>query len=337
MRKIVIVVCVVMAMLACQRSETPVPPAPAAPKPAAALRGASSYTPYDGTAMMWSRGDSGRQMLWVNSGAEAGKSLASSADPARRPDWILCSQGVVAALAARGESPVIIATVYRSPDSLLPIFRKPMKPLKGSRTLFIPRSSIEFAFHNLLQRENVDKKDIRVPQVEKADFSTIASLLQKPASDPNALDFAILVEPFLTNVMTASPQGYELGKGGLYDLHYSVVVRRQDLQSRRPEFVMLLRQLLGADRSLQAMPDEQFFRELWGRRKNGQPEVLPRPATYHRDPAGMRLDTAALRGALHDELTYLTSTYPNDLKMPANVDDLVDETLLKEVASDRVK
>ncbi|HEX7705616.1 MAG TPA: hypothetical protein VF701_04065 [Thermoanaerobaculia bacterium] len=305
--------------------------------PAPSLRGASSYTPYDATAMMWARSDSRRQMLWVNSGADAGKLLESSANPAQRPDWILCSQGVVAALAARGESPVIIATVHRSPDSLLPLFRKPVKPIKGSRTLIIPRSSIDFAFSNLMKREGVSRMDVQIPQVEKADFSLISSLLGKPAGDPNALDFAILVEPFITNVMTESPGAFDVGKGGVYDLHYSVVVRREDLQSRRADFVKLLRELLAANLRLQGMPDVLYFEELWGRQKGGRPEVLPRLFTYHRDPAGMGLDAAALRGALRDELQYLTSTYPQDLRMPDNVDALVDETLFREVAPDRLK
>src|SRR5437868_5686441 len=70
------------------------------------LRGAASYTPYDAHAMLWARGGEKGGIVWVSSGAEAGSLLVSQADPARRPDWIMCSQGVVAGLAAKGEKVV---------------------------------------------------------------------------------------------------------------------------------------------------------------------------------------------------------------------------------------
>src|SRR5690349_5146887 len=74
------------------------------------LRGAASYTPYDAHAMLWTRGGEMRDLVWVSSGAEAGNLVVSQADPARRPDWGLCTQGVVAGLAAKGERVVILAT-----------------------------------------------------------------------------------------------------------------------------------------------------------------------------------------------------------------------------------
>lgn len=300
------------------------------------LRGASSYTPYDALSMFWSRQADGNEMVWVSSGAEAGRLLVSTASPQRRPDWVLSTQGVVAGLAARGEDVVIIATVYVSDDAILPVFRTPRGSLDGSRSLYIPRSSIEFAFDRLLEREGVPRDRVTSPQVETVGFTTIASLLAKPADSKDALDWALLVDPFLTNLVNEHPNRYEVGEGGLYEIHYSVVVRREDLNARRPAFVRLLEELHAADQTLSTLSDEQFYGELWGRMKNGQPERLSRMLTYDRKPAHLQLQLSTVRQRLREELQYLTNKYPNDLRMPSDIEVLVDPTLLKEVDSTRV-
>ena len=301
------------------------------------LRGSSSYTPYDAHAMLWSRGGEGREMVWVGSGGEAGQLLVSTASPNNRPDWIICTQGVVAGLAARGERVVIIGTVYISDQAILPVFRRPRRPLVGARSLFIPRSSIEFAFDRLLQREGVRREDVRVPNVERVAFTNIASLLAKPVGDQDALDFAILVDPFITNLVNENRDAYEVGQGGLYEMHYSIVVRESDLRANRAQFVELLRQFLEADRRLNALTDDNaFYSEVWGRRRDGSPELMPRLITYRREPARLQLQTGILKQRLREELQYLTGKYPEQLRMPDNVDALVDSSLLEEVASDRV-
>jgi len=301
------------------------------------LRGAASYTPYDGHAMLWTRGGEKRDLVWVSSGAEAGNLVVSQADPARRPDWGLCTQGVVAGLAAKGERVVILATLYVSDEALVPVFRKPRRELEGSRSLFIPRSSIELAFDRLLMREGVARDKVRVPSVEKINFSTIATLLAKPADAADALDFAILVDPFATNVIKENPGKYEIGKGGLYEIHYSIIARPEDVKARRGKFLELLRQMRDADDKLAALADDDaFYAEVWGRKQAGQPELLPRMLTYRRGPARLQLQVTTLRKHLREELEYLTAKYPEQLKMPADVDVLVDPTLLEEIAADRV-
>lgn len=301
------------------------------------LSAAVSYTPYDAVGMLWGRSGKGNNVVWTTSGGEAGKLLVSKGDKNKRPDWAFTSQGVASSLAARGEKVVIIATVYTDDSAILPVFRKPKKPLAGTQSLFIPRSSIEFAFDNLLKREGVNREDVKVPKVENISFPTIASLLTKPSTDKDALDFGILVEPFITNVVQKNPDQYEIGKGGLYDLHYSVVVREEDLKANRPKYVALLRQLLEEDKKIAAFPDDAtFYKEVWGRQKDGQPELLPKTLTYKRSAAKVQLQVSKLRTLIRDELTYLTKKYPDQLKMPENIDAIVDPSLLQEVAPDRV-
>jgi ABC-type nitrate/sulfonate/bicarbonate transport system substrate-binding protein len=305
---------------------------------ATALSSAISYTPYDALGMIWSQSAKEYRVNWTTSGGEAGKLLVSKGDVNQRPSWIFSSQGVASGLVAKGEKVVIIATIYTDSNTVLPVFRKPKKLLSGNRSLFIPRSSIEFAFDNLLKREGVKPSEINVPKVENVSFPTIASLLLKPAEDKDALDFGLLVEPFITNVVEKNPDKYEIGQGGLYELHYSVVVRTEDLKANRAKYVELLRQLLAADKKLAAFPDDDtFYKETWGREKDGKPELLPKTLTFKRSAAKLQLQPTRLRQLLKEELTYLTQKYPDQLKMPENVDALVDPSLLQEVASERVK
>lgn len=63
---------------------------------------------------------------------------------------------------------------------------------------------------------------------------------------------------------------------------------------------------------------------------------MPRLITYRREPARLQLQTGVLKQRLREELQYLTGKYPEQLRMPDNVDALVDSSLLEEVASDRV-
>lgn len=306
-----------------------------APATAIPLRGASGYTPYDWCSLLWAQ--SGGEMVWVNSGAEAGKLLVSKADPAHRPDWAFCSQGVVAGLSARGEEPVIIATLYISGDAVRPVLRKPRTPLRGSRSLFIPRSSIEVAFDRFLAREGVNVADVSIPRVENPTFTTIVSLLGKPASASDSIDFGILVEPFISNLFAEHPNDYELGAGGLYELCYSLVVRRDDLEKRRNEFVSLLKQFDALSKKVEAYTAEvDFYANVWGRKKNGTPETLPRLVSFDYRPARLLLQPERLRGLLREELSVLVKKYPNELRMPKNVSLLVDESLLKEVVPARV-
>lgn len=301
------------------------------------LRGAASYTPYDSAAMIWARSDPDRSMVWVSSGGAAGRLLVSSADAPRRPDWILCTQGVVAGLSARGEKIRIIATVYQSDAAILPVFRKPRRSLRGARSLFIPRSSIEFAFDRLLVREGLVQSDIRVPSVESVGFSTIKSLLKKPASDSSAIDFAILVDPFITNLMSERPDAFEIGEGGLYEMHYSVVVRERDIRQDRASFERLLQEMISADGELQSFAsDAEFYEGVWGRSRDGQPEHLPRMVTFSREPMQLALQPDRLRHLLREEIEYLVRKYPDSLRQPADVDAVVDDTILRSVAPDRI-
>jgi ABC-type nitrate/sulfonate/bicarbonate transport system substrate-binding protein len=330
----------VAVLAVCERHpNTPAPPASAPATPAAApgLRGTSGYTPYDSFSMLWARRGADHPIAWVNSGADAGRLLVSKAEPANRPSWAFCTQGVVAGLAARGEDVVIIATTYSSEDALRPVFRVPRRAMSGARSLFIPRSSIELAFDRLLEREHVSRADVIVPTVEKTDFATIVSLLTKPVEDSGSIDFAVLVEPFISNVMNEHPGKYELGQGGLYRMYYCVVARRDDVAAHRDRYVALLREFLAVDGELSRIKSDEEFREkVWGREKNGAPERLPALATFKREPLRLALDAPAVRARLEDELSYLTTKYPADLKRPADERRLVDPGLLKEVAPDRV-
>jgi hypothetical protein len=301
------------------------------------LRGTSGYTPYDAYTMLWARGAGNRTMVWVNAGSDAGRLLTSKAQVDKRPDFAVCTQGVVAGLAARGEDVVIIASLYVSEDAIRPVFRKPKRPLAGLRSLFIPKSSIEFAFENLLAREGVTRSAIRMPKVEKTDFTAITSMMRKPADEADALDFAVLVEPFISNLTTEHAGEYEVGQGGIYEMHYSLCIRREDLAARRGDFVRLLRELADVDKELQTIrTDSEFHEKVWGRLKDGKPELLPTLTTFSRAPLRLQLQTAKVRQRLRDELQFLIGHYPSDLRMPANVDQLVDPSLLREVQPDRV-
>lgn len=302
-----------------------------------ALRGASSYTPYDAISMVWAKQDDNREMVWTSSGGESGRLLVSQADTRRRPDWVLCTQGVVAGLAARGKDICIIGTVYISDDAILPVFKTPKKPIAGSKSLFIPRSSIEFAFDQLLEREGVSRTDVIVPKVEKVGFVTIAALLAKPSNDKDAIDFGILVDPFITNLIKEQPERFIVGKGGLYEMHYSIVVGAKDLEERRKEFITLLRQLVDADKEIGRLrTDEEFYLKVWGRKKDGKPDYLPFMSTYSRKPARLQLRVRDLRKNLQNEIEYLLAKYPNELSAPKDINALVDASLLKEVAPERV-
>lgn len=302
------------------------------------LRGASSYTPYDAHSMLWARNQPDNIVAWVSSGGEAGRLLVAGAEGGNRPDWVLCTQGVVAGLAARGETVCIIGTVYQSDEAILPVYRVPRPSLKGSRSLFIPRSSIEFAFDRLLTREGLQASDVRVPEVGSVGFSTIKSLLAKPVDDADALDFAILVDPFTTNLLTEQPGKYEVGSDGLYNMHYSLVVRMKDLRDRREAYLDLLRDMIEVDLRLQEMASvDDFYAEVWGRERDGLPERLPPLQTFSPEPLSLGLDVQLLRDQLDEELRYLVEKYPNELQMPESVSALVDPSLLVEVAPDRVR
>lgn len=303
----------------------------------AILSGASSYTPYDAFAMLLTRDKPAYPIIWTNSGGESGQLLVSKADSTKRPDWILATQGVVAGLVARGEKVVIIGSVYVSDRALLPVYRKPKKPLAGSRSLFIPRSSIEFAFDNLLAREKVQRSDVLVPKVEKINFQTIVTLLNKPQTENDALDVAILVEPFITNVVSKAPDQYEIGEGGLYTMHYSIVAREEDVKANPEKYKELLQKLILIDKKLTAMDLDTFYKEVWGRQKDGKPELLPRLLTYDPKPAGLKLQMSALRKNLRSEIEYLVKKYPDQLKAPTDIDAIVDASLLQAVAPERVE
>lgn len=304
---------------------------------APALRGASSYTPYDAVAMLWSRADEYRNMVWVSSGAEAGQLLTSAAETPNRPDWILATQGVVAGLASRNEDVTVIATVYTSDEAILPVVRSGVTLGPGLRSLFIPRSSIEFAFRRFLDREGIPRDSVNVPGVERPGFATISNLLQRPGTDRDAIDFAILVDPFITNLLAEHPGAFELREGGLYEMHYSVIVRTDDLAERRSEFRRLLEQLIAADQELDTFEtDESFSMEVWGRLTNGVPDRLPKLRTYSREPARLQLQPARLEQLLDDEIAFLTDSYPDELRRPSSVSAFVDASLLSEVAPDRV-
>jgi len=284
--------------------------------------------------MLWVRGDDSRSIVWTSSGGASGRLLVSQGD--ERPDFVFCTQGVVAGLAARGKSPVIIASVHVADDVILPVFRSPRRPLAGSRSVYIPRSSIEYAFDQLLESEGVERGAVTVPSVEKPGFGTIVGMLRKPGEDKDALDFAILVDPFITNLMTERPGEYEIGPSGLYDMHYSVVVLEEDLKERRPAYLQLLREMIATSARMEAFSDEEFQQEVWGRKADGEPERLPPMMTYSRKGAGLQLHPARVRARLGKEIEYLTTKYPGDLARPDDIDSLVDESLLTELAVDRV-
>jgi|GEM_PF-2641450 len=303
----------------------------AAAKP---LRGSSGYTPYDWCGLRWAQ--NGGEMVWVNTGAEAVRLLVSKADSSGRPDWIFCSQGAVAGQVARGARLVVLATVYVSPDAVRPVFRVPRVPLAGSRSQFIARSSIEVAFDNLLEKEKVDPATVRRPTGENPTFSTIVSLLRKPASDDGAIDFAVLVEPFITNLMAAQPGGYEVGAGGIYELNYCLVAREEDVRTRRADFVALLKNFAAISAEVETYTsDEQFYSEVWGKKENNAPARLPKLLTFSRSPARLQLAAAHVREQIRTEISHLVRKHPADLAMPSDLGFVVDDSLLRDAAPAR--
>jgi hypothetical protein len=176
-----------------------------------------------------------------------------------------------------------------------------------------------------------------VPQVESVGFSTIAGLLSKNRDEDDALDFGILVDPYITNLLSEHPNDYELGEGGLYPMHYCVVVRAADLQENRKSFVELVSDLVEVDQEMaNYRTDAEFYKNVWGRYKDGKPEFLPSMITYKSAPAQLTLRVTDLRERLAEEIKYLVGKYPDDLIMPSNVDQIVDPSLLIEVSPRRV-
>lgn len=328
-----------LCALSCERHTAPTAPSPGASNSAEILRGASSYTPYDSFAMLWHREDpQKRPVAWVSSGAEAGRLLASIATMEARPAWVHCTQGVVAGLAARGEKVAIIATVYASDAALRPVFRKPKPPLDGARGAYIPRSSIEVAFDRLLERERVPLERIRIPHMERVGFDTLKAMMEKPADDASAIDFTILVDPFITNLMTERPGEYELGEGGLYDMRYCIAVRREDIESHRDEYAKLLEQMISVETKLREYKtDDEFLAGTWGRESQGRPERLPRLITFDRSHLRLELDAPTVRRLLREEIEHLVQKYPRDLAVPESLDSLVETSVLTAAAPDRVR
>jgi hypothetical protein len=275
-------------------------------------------------------------MVWTSSGSESGALLVAGGGSTNRPDFVLCTQGVVAGLVTKGEDLVIIGTVYVSDQVIRPVFRNnwEKKPL---RSLYIPRSSIEFAYDKLLERLHLRREDVAVPKVEKTGFPMIVSLLTKESESPDALSFGLLVDPFITNILTGNPQEYTLGEGGLYNLYYSIVVRRADLATIRPALLELLRSFKDIDHQLAALVDQnEFIQQVWGRRTNDVPDRLPRMVTFELQPLRLGLSASTLRKNLENEINYLVTRYPDQLRAPASVDALVDDSLLKEIWPERV-
>jgi hypothetical protein len=300
------------------------------------LKGATSYTPYDALAMFWCREGKERKIIWTGSGGESGKLLVSKAKSSDRPDWVLCTQGVVAGLAAKGEKITIIASVYQSDKTILPVYRKGLSDFRGTRSLFIPRSSNEFAFDKFLSSKNISRSDLKIPTVENVNFNTIVSLLKK--DDKDAIDFGVLVDPFITNIMGEKAGQFEIGEGGLYDMDYCVVVRENDLIQNPESFVRLMKQLLAAEARFQlAYKQGTLNNELWGRLKDGKPDLLPKLITYSPTPSQIHLNVKQLKDKMKAEIEYLVNHYPRDLQKPENgVDAIISPNALLKVAPERV-
>lgn len=161
--------------------------------------------------------------------------------------------------------------------------------------------------------------------------------MRKPQTERDAIDFAVLVEPFITNLMTAQPGEFEIGEGGIYELNYCLVAREEDVRARRADFVDLLRRFAEISTKVEAYDsDDEFYSEIWGKKENNVPVRLPKLLTFSRAPARLHLDAAHVRMQIRDELSHLVRKHPKDLALPSDIDGVVDASLLLEAAPTRV-
>lgn len=299
-------------------------------------RGASAYTPYDALAMLWKRQAPDRVIVWTAATAEAAGLLTSNAPFSKRPDWILCTQSVVAGLATTGKRVSVIATVYTTDNAMYPVFKLPKRPIAGSKSLYTKRSGLELGFTRFLEEAHVPFEDVQIPTVEKIGIPTIVSLLEKPRSEKDALDFAILIEPYITNLLKAHPKDYLLGDPVPYHTFYNLVVRQDDAREHRPELLALVREFLKAESTLAQIPPDRYRSEVWGRMKDGKPELLPELLTFKRTPMRLEIKDKDLRHAIDEDMLTFTHKYPNQMTMPINKDALVDPSFLSEIIPVRV-
>lgn len=300
------------------------------------LRGVSTRTPLDAIVSAWSREAPGRSITWVSSPAQASQFLAVRNPLNGRPNWAVCSQGAVAYLLGQGMDLTILATTYTSDQALRPIWRKERRPRAGGRTLFVPASSIELALVRFLQRESIPLSDLHIMNADGQSLASIAGGLAKNVADETAIDFAVLPDPYLTDLLRDHPATYEVGGGGLYELHYSIVARRSDVAQNTAAFEGLLRELLATDQKLELATAAEFdILALPGSSAPG--ERFPRWITFARQSVKLQLRPSSLRTHIVEELSYLVTAYPNQFRMPANLSFAINAELLQRVAPERVK
>jgi hypothetical protein len=166
----------------------------------------------------------------------------------------------------------------------------------------------------------------------------VADALRKRVDDPEAIDFAIVADPFLTRLIEEMPAEFEIGASGLYELHYSVVAHRGDVDRDPAGFSRLLKELLDAERSLATKRTaEELYAVKWVGQSGAAFGRLPRMLSFRREALGIQLQPARLRMLLDDEIDYLVLAYPTRFKKVTDLDRAVTSHLLRQIAPDRVK
>jgi hypothetical protein len=295
------------------------------------LRSAITYSAFDATALAARQGRGASQL--VSSPSEAGRLLRDwSVDKPDRVDWILCTQGVAAYLIGTGTPIRVIATVYASNRTVLPVWREGNPPTAGQRTLFVPASSIELALSRFLAREQIPLSGLHIVTSQGQSLHSIADALRADVRSNDAIDFGVLTEPYLTELVHDGTRRFHLGTGGLYDMRYCVVASQQALSRSPRQFEELLRELVKADERLAtAQSDDQFYALV----EDGGPQ-LGRPITFDRTALRVELSPSVVSGLIRDELNYLVAAYPTRFVEPPDLASVVDPSPLTIVAPERV-
>jgi len=290
------------------------------------LRGASTLSPYDALVLS-TFGRSSPEVMWIDSPGHAAELLSSDPRTTGRVDWITCGQGVVAYLLGKGIDVVVLATVYASDSTFLPVWRTGHPPAPGERTLFVPASTVEFLLRRFLARSDIPLSELRINNRHGQSLGAIERALLEPASSTDAIDFAVLPDPFLSDVLTKMPQSYVSGPPGLYDFYYCLVTRRQRLRGREKSFLDLVNRLAAADTLLRARGVDPKL----------QPFVFrPSARFFVIDNAQLQLRPVQLAAAISDELSYLVEAYPSQFRSVPRVSDAIDPSYLAREAPQRV-
>lgn len=290
------------------------------------LTGAAAPSATDAHAILMSRTMSPGKVYWVSTESQAADMLRGRLAPS--VDWALCSQGVVAYLLAVGVDVTFVAVTYTSEQALQAVWHRGRPPKVGDRTMYVPGSTIEFGLWRFLSKNSIPLAGLRIMNRRGVRLADIVAALERPPEHVDAIDFAVLPEPYLTSLESTRPGAYQFDGGGFYEMQYGVVAKGTSLRASSGSFTDLIQQFALADRTLRALDtDDEFYALLaaqWGR----PARHLPKTHTFNRTALQLSLRPSRLRALIQAEIDYLVAAYPSVFRGPLNADQAVTPSIL---------